>query len=229
MRGFLALVAIRVPAVTVLTSTSFLTPSYVRAQALEPGSVLVESGPPRASPPAENRAAEIAAGGLISITRAGHRVPQTAKVFFKRALDQEKKDQKEEALASLLHATSLDPLYWEAQAHLADLYWRAGQKQLALGALNAALAIDDNSEILLTNKAIALLGLDEPEAAEQAASRALHIEPDSGQAHYLIGLAQMRRGAVTSETLEHVTKAIGSVPQAGELCAKVQAILANPR
>jgi len=164
--------------------------------------------------------------GLISITRASHRIPKDAAALFKRAIRQ-KKEQPMEALAHLLEATRLDPLYWEAHAHLADLYWQSGQKSAALDSLNAALAIDPNSEVLQVDKAVALLELGRPYDAEQAAWSALRLKPRSEEAHYLVGLAQLRLGKVDPETVAHLAQAIGKIPQARQLHADAEDILSH--
>jgi tetratricopeptide (TPR) repeat protein len=164
--------------------------------------------------------------GLISITRALHRIPKDAAALFKRAVRQ-KKEQPMEALANFREATRLDPLYWEAHANLAELYWQSGQKGAALDSLNAALAIDPNSEALQTDKSVALLALGHPEDAEQAAWSALRLKPGSEEAHYLIGLAQLRQGKVEPETVAHFAQAIGKIPQARQLHADAQDILSH--
>ena len=164
--------------------------------------------------------------GLISVTRAAHKIPKNAAAEFKRAIQQKQK-QPIEALAHFLEATRLDPLYWDAHANLADLYWALGRQSEALDSLNAALAIDPNSDALQTNKAVALLNLGHPEDAEQAAWRALRLKPASAEAHYLIGLAQLRQGKVDRETVAHLAQAIGKVPQARQVHADAEEILSR--
>ena len=164
--------------------------------------------------------------GLISITRASHRIPKDAAAQFKQAIRQ-KAQQPVEALAHFLEATRLDPLYWEAHANLADLYWKSGQRSAALDSLNAALAIDPNSEALQENKAVALLELGHPYDAEQAGWSSLRLKPDSETAHYLIGLARLRQGKIDPETVAHLAQAMGKIPQARQLHADAQEIMSR--
>ncbi len=173
-----------------------------------------------------NNGAYSSSAGLISITRASHRIPKNAAALFKQAL-REKKEQPMEALAHFIEATRLDPLYWEAHANLADLYWASGQQSAALDSLNAALAIDPNSDVLQINKVVALLALGCPYDAEQAAWSALRLKPGSEEAHYFIGLAQLRQGKVDSETVTHLAQASSKIPQARELYADAQEIISH--
>jgi tetratricopeptide (TPR) repeat protein len=139
----------------------------------------------------------------------------------------QKQKQPAEAVAHFLEATRLDPLYWEAYANLSDVYWRLDQRGAALGSLNAALAIDPNSDVLQANKAIALLDLGHPDDAEQAARSALRLKPASEEAHYLIGLARLRQGKVDPETVAHLARAIGKIPQARQIHADAQEMMSH--
>ena len=175
----------------------------------------------RRSSPADN-------SEVISKTRLGHSVPRMAKRQFEQGLQAGKKGRTGESIRHLALAIGLDPLYWEAHAQLADLYWQTGEKAAALECLEAALAIDANSEILQSNKAVALLDLGRPAEAEVAAYRTLRLNPQSVAGHYLLALAMLRQGKIIEETAEHLKSAVGRIPQAQEIYNRLREHLSSP-
>jgi tetratricopeptide (TPR) repeat protein len=154
-----------------------------------------------------------------------HRPPKTARKEFERGLRAEREGKVDESIRRFGGAVQLDAAYWEALAALADVYWRKGEKANALERLDLALAIDPNSGLLQTNRAVALLDLGRPAEAEEAARRALRLEPRSEADHYLIALAQVRQDRVTAETVQHLRAALG-VPQAASMYERIRESLA---
>jgi tetratricopeptide (TPR) repeat protein len=119
------------------------------------------------------------AGGnfAISVGHLAHKPSKAAVEELNRALREIRKGLTDEAIHHLNEAARLDPGFWEAQVQLADLYWHTGDKAAALHCLEAAIAIDANSEILQSDKAVALLDLGRPLEAEMAAQDRTKIEP----------------------------------------------------
>jgi tetratricopeptide (TPR) repeat protein len=175
--------------------------------------------------PGETRIASPGPGSAISKARLAHGAPKTARKEFERGLRAEREGKIDESIRRFGRAVQLDAAYWEALVALADVYWRKGEKANALVPLDLALAIDSNSESLQTNKAVALLDLGRPAEAEEAARRALRLEPRSETDHYLIALAQVRQDRVTAETAQHLEAAVG-VPQATDMYERIREYLA---
>ena len=173
------------------------------------------------SVPENRRSNPIGGSGLISTIRLRHKVPGPARKQFEQGLKAKNKGRTDESIRRLTGAIRLDPLYWEAHAQLADLYWQTEEKAAALECLEAALAIDPNSDVLQSNKAVALLDLGRPAEAEVAARHALQLSPQSAEGNYLLALAILRQGKVTSEAAEHLKLAVGRIPQAQEIFNQV--------
>jgi cytochrome c-type biogenesis protein CcmH/NrfG len=64
------------------------------------------------------------------------------------------------------------------------------------------------------------------EEAEQAARRALQLDPGSIDANYMLGIAMMKQGKITPETADHLAIAASKHPRARVYLAEVQAYLA---
>ena len=176
--------------------------------------------------PFPNRTA-VVSSEPVSVVRLRHKIPRSAEKELEKALSDVKHGRIDSGIQHLQVAVRLDPEYWDAHRHLADLYWKREQRGAALDCLDAALTIDPNSDSLQSNKAIALLALGRPGEAEQAARNAIRLMPSSEDAHYLLAVAQVRQGHPTSETLDHLSIAGRRIDAALELKRKVEVLLAS--
>jgi predicted Zn-dependent protease len=72
---------------------------------------------------------------------------------------------------------------------------------------------------VLSNKAAALVMLSRWEEAEQAARRAIQLDPGSIDANYMLGIAMMKQGKITPETAAHLAIAAKTHPRASAFFA----------
>jgi tetratricopeptide (TPR) repeat protein len=166
--------------------------------------------------------------GTISKSRLAHKAPKKARWYFDQGEQAMRKNRTDDAVQFFTEAVRWDPAYWEAHSFLADLYWLKGQPAEALGQVEAALAIDPDSEGMQADKAMALLALERPDEAEVAARRALQLAPLSARNHYLLGVALLNQQHMTSETAEHLSKAAGKYPEAKAAYDRLREHLSAP-
>ena len=120
----------------------------------------------------------------------------------------------------------MDPDYVEARVDLGAAYAKTGLPEQALDQYEQAFKLEPNVPVLHSNKAAALVMLGRWEEAEQAARRALQLDTKSIDAHYMLGIAMMKQGKITSETAAHLGIAATKHPRARGYLAEVQAALA---
>jgi tetratricopeptide (TPR) repeat protein len=89
-----------------------------------------------------------------------------------------------------------------------------------------ALALEPNLAAVQSNEAAALVMLGRWEEAEKAARRALQLDSKLIDADYMLGIAMMKQGKITSETAAHLGIAATKHPRARGYLAEVQAALA---
>jgi predicted Zn-dependent protease len=89
-----------------------------------------------------------------------------------------------------------------------------------------ALALEPNLALLHSNKASALVMLGRWEEAERAARHAVPPDPESIDANYMLGIAMMKQGKVTAETVVSLAIAAKKHPRARTFLAEVQTALA---
>jgi tetratricopeptide (TPR) repeat protein len=123
-------------------------------------------------------------------------------------------------------AVRLDPDYVEARTDLGVVYAKTGRPEEALDQYERALALEPNLPALLSNKAAALVMLSRWEEAEQAARRALQLDPKSIDADYMLGIAMVKQERITPETAAHLAIAATKYARARAYLAEVQAALA---
>ena len=68
--------------------------------------------------------------------------------------------------------------------------------------------------VLHSNKAAALVMLNRCPEAEKAARRALQLDPELISANYMLGIAMLMQGRITSETVAHLEVAAKMYPNA---------------
>jgi hypothetical protein len=91
----------------------------------------------------------------------------------------------------------------------------------AAAAAEETLRFDPDHADALELLAAMELNSGRPEEAERFARRAFQADPDSGRARFFLAMAQLRRGALTSETLDHLRAAARSIPKAQEVLERL--------
>jgi tetratricopeptide (TPR) repeat protein len=117
----------------------------------------------------------------------------------------------------------------EARAELGIVYAKTRRTEEALSQFEQALALEPNWAVLQSNKAAVLVMLSRWEAAEQAARRAVQLDPKSIEANYMLGIAMIMQGKITPETAAHLAVAAKGFTRARAFLAEVQAQLAAER
>jgi tetratricopeptide (TPR) repeat protein len=136
------------------------------------------------------------------------------------------KGQYDQALRYLTEAVRLNPNSVEALTDLGAVYAKADRPEEALQQYELALALEPNLAGVYSNEAAAFVMLSRGEEAEQAARRALQLDPGLIDADYMLGIAMMMQGKITSETAAHLAIAAKKHPRARAYLAEVQAQLA---
>jgi superkiller protein 3 len=129
-------------------------------------------------------------------------------------------------LRYLIEALRLDPDFMEARTDLGAFHAQANRPEEALEQYDQALALEPNLALLHSNKAAALVMLGRWEEAEQAARRALQLDPESTDANFMLGITMMKQGKITAETAAHLAIAAKKHPRGRAYLAEVQAQLA---
>jgi tetratricopeptide (TPR) repeat protein len=155
----------------------------------------------------------------------GHTPSKAAAKALKQGVQAWDKGQYDQALRYLTEAVRLDPDSVEALTDLGAVYARKGRAEEALKQYELALALEHLAAVY-SNQAAALVMLIRGEEAEQAARRALQLDPGFIDADYMLGIAMMMQGKITSETAEHLAIAAKKHPRARAYLAEVQAQLA---
>jgi tetratricopeptide (TPR) repeat protein len=168
--------------------------------------------------------------GGVSTRTLTHKPSKAAVHAFNRGVRAWDKGQYDEAQRLFSDALHLDPGYAQARVNLGAVYAKTGLPEQALDQYEQALMLEPNVPVLHSNKAAALVMLGRWEEAEQAARRALQLDPRSIDANYMLGIALMKQGKITSETAARLAVAAKKHPRARAYLAEVQAKLAaEPR
>ena len=168
--------------------------------------------------------------GGVSARTLAHKPSKAANRAFERAGRAWKKGQSEQSLRYLGEAVRLDPAFLEARLDLGAIYAKTNRPEEALHQYERALEIEPNLALLHSNKAAALVMLSRWAEAEQAARRALQLDSKSIDGNYMLGIAMLKQGRITSETAAHLEIAATKHPRARVFLAEVQAALAaEPR
>jgi len=161
------------------------------------------------------------AGG-VSVRSLAHKPSNKARKEFHLGIQDWQKGRSDQALLHLSEAVLLDPDYMEAQAELGVVYANTGRASQALEHFERALALAPDFAVLYTGKAGALVILDRPKEAEQAARRAVQLAPASIEASYMLGIALYMQGQTTRETADHLAVAAEKFPRAREVLQLIQ-------
>jgi tetratricopeptide (TPR) repeat protein len=88
----------------------------------------------------------------------------------------------------------LDPNNVDAKLKLARVLTLAGSLDEALSQVNAAAELDGRNAVVLTQRAVLLYRLNDPEGANRDAKAALEIDPEAGGAMIVIAAERLGRG-----------------------------------
>jgi tetratricopeptide (TPR) repeat protein len=165
--------------------------------------------------------------GGVSARTLAHKPSKAAVEAFNRGVRAWNKSEIDQALYLFNEAVRLDPGYAQARVNLGAVYAKTGLPEQALDQYEQALILEPNVPVLHSNKAAALVMLSRWEEAEQAARRALQLDPESIDGHYMLGIALMKQGKITPETATHLAIAAKKHLRARAFLAKVQADLAT--
>jgi tetratricopeptide (TPR) repeat protein len=180
--------------------------------------------PDLCAPPARHQPS----GGLVSARSFTHKVPKAAAKEFDRGLHARTKGENELAKDHLAEAVRLDPGFVEARFGLAMVYANLGQPQEALEQYDKALALEPNVAVLHGSKAAALVMISRWEEAEAEARTTLRLDPNSIEAHYMLGVALFEQAKISPETESHLAIAAKKYERARPYLAAAEAALASP-
>jgi tetratricopeptide (TPR) repeat protein len=160
------------------------------------------------------RKREDAKPGTISIQRLAHKVPKNARKEFERAEEAAQDGEMAKSVVHLRKAVEIDPEYFEALVNLGARLLRQNQPAEALSFFEKALRVDENSSILLSNTATALLMLNRAAEAERAARTSAELNPLNARARYMLGLALLQQNKDIPEALENLQRISQEFPYA---------------
>jgi len=166
--------------------------------------------------------------GMISARALAHKPSRAAVKEFDRGVQAWRSGQSGPAVQHLAEAVRLDSNFVEALAELGAIYAKTGQPELALDCFTRAAVLEPNSSLFHSNRASALVILNRPEEAEQAARRALQLDSGSIPAHFILGMSLVMQEKITPEVAAHLAVAASKYPRARTYLAAVQAALAEP-
>ncbi len=169
-----------------------------------------ENGPPIeiALPENDNQVP----GGAVSLAQLLHRVPQKAIKEYQTGMKLLQKKNEDGAIEHLENAVRIDPEFTEAQTDLGKLYLQIHQPQKVLSAFQRVLKMNPNSGVAYAGTSAALLSLDRYSDAEQAARRAVEIEPGNEASHFFLGLSLVNQDKDEAEALQNLERSAKKYP-----------------
>jgi len=175
------------------------------------GWVLLRAHPRNSIPPA--------GGGVISVQRLLHPIPNKAEAEFVRSAEASRVGDVKRSIRHLENALRIYPKYMEAHNNLGVAYMNQAQFVKAAAQFRDVVTLDPLSDKGHLNLALALLALRQYEEAESSVRRALEVSPRSIPAHYALGQVLYGEKKNTSEALESLQKAAEDFPNARLLLA----------
>ena len=100
----------------------------------------------------------------------------------------------EEAQVALKRALTLEPGHWEANYHLAVLYFKRGMYDAAIRSFHQCLESKPRSVRALYHLGLAYNKKDQPGRAIEFLSRVTELEPENSRAHFYLGVAHDKKG-----------------------------------
>jgi tetratricopeptide (TPR) repeat protein len=160
--------------------------------------------------------------GTVSLHQLQHPVPKQAL----RAFEEARKDKKH-AIEKLEEAIRIAPDYYAAHASLGVEYLHASRYAEAAGQFRAALEPGSPNPALYVNLACANFLMRDYPAGEEAARKALALDPKNSRVHYLLGTVLSMRPGKEPEALEHLQAAAEQTPKARLLAAQLRVRLGD--
>ena len=165
--------------------------------------------------------------GAISLQRLAHKVPKQAGKEFKQARREREHDRFAQAERHYVKALELDPQFLEGANDLGALYYGLGRFPDALRVIEQAQAIDNNSPIVLSNLAAALMALQRPLEAERFARRAFALDPAQLRVRYLYALSRAASNRADGEVRAMLLEVADAIPRAYLALANLYTIEGN--
>lgn len=159
--------------------------------------------------------------GTVSAFELNHKVPSKA---YKEARAADKSLQKKDTDAYLAHlekAVEIDPDYLLARRNLGIMYLRTGQLQKSIDEFQEVTKRDSRSLTAYAGISSAYLQLEKFKDAEEAARRALSVDPGSDVSHYFLGVSLELQGKDDTEALEHLERVQTRFPRAHLVAAEI--------
>ncbi|MBN1698646.1 MAG: fused MFS/spermidine synthase [Spirochaetales bacterium] len=128
-----------------------------------------------------------------------------------------------DTLGYLETAVRLNPYNYAFYHALGDKYSENGQYGKAIDAYREEIALDEDNPLGYVNLSFAFMRTDSPDAAMEAAGKALRIDPDNGLARYLLSVIyrmELRFGEALEEldfVAKHYPTFINAVFETGEV------------
>jgi tetratricopeptide (TPR) repeat protein len=160
--------------------------------------------------------------GTISVSQLRHPIPKQALRAFAEARKYSEAKDGPRAIEKLELAIRLAPLYREAHGNLGVEYMRADRYREAAVQFQRALEVGPPDSIIYINLACAHFLMRDYARGEEAARKALSLDPKSTKAHYLLGTVLAMQPGKELEALEHLQAAYHDTPKARLLAAQVR-------
>jgi len=128
-------------------------------------------------------------GGPVSLARLSHKPDRRAFQAAIRAQKFADNGDRDEAVAALSKAVTLDPQFTDAWNNLGVEYIRATRYADAVSALEKAVALDSACARCYSNLAMALLRVERLDEAEAAARRSVQLDPTVEASHHVLNAA----------------------------------------
>jgi tetratricopeptide (TPR) repeat protein len=155
---------------------------------------------------------ETSSGRPVSVSELENPLSKEGKKLLDTAQADLKAGKTTEALAALRKATEDPSTAAYAHGILGSAYVKAGQLDIAIYELREASRLMPGYQVFHSNLAAAHLLNQQPQEAEREARRALRLEWNSPQAHYILGMALITQGIRLEEALDHLRTASETMP-----------------
>jgi len=160
--------------------------------------------------------------GTISVSQLRHPIPKQAFRAFAEAQKYSEAKDGPRAIEKLEQAIRLEPAYRDAHSNLGVQYLRTDRYQEAAAQFQQALDIGPPDPMLYVNLACAHFLMRDYLRGEDAARKALALDPKNSKAHYLLGAVLATQPGKELDALEHLQAAAHDTPKARLLAAQVR-------
>ena len=158
-------------------------------------------------------------GETISIDRLKRAPSRRAAKEYERAHHAARDGDYDKAVRHFRRAIEIHPEYIEALNDLGARLTRMGRYAEAIEALDKACELDPTGVKPRTNLAFVLLEAGQSVESERVSRRIIELAGNNEQAHYLLGLAMLRRDGSAGEAVDELLKAAPHFPLARLIAA----------